>query len=58
MWNIKTTSKKLALQTLKAIPPMMLEVQHSRDSVENKLVSLIFVSLDMALNKMPPFLSG
>ena len=33
----------------------LLKAQHIRDSVENKSASLLDVSLDKALNGMPPF---
>ena len=36
----------------------LLGAQHIRDSVENKPVSLLVVSLEKALNGMPPSLCG
>ena len=36
----------------------LLGAQHIRDSVENKPASLLVVSLDKALNGMPPSLCG
>ena len=37
---------------------LQLDAQHKRDCVENKLVSLLVVSLGKALNGMPPSLCG
>ena len=46
-------------KTLKMVSTAsLLGAQHNRDRVENKPANFFVVSLDKALNGMPPFLCG